>query len=131
EEPPHAVLRTDPPERSRIGRTDRLSLVEDGGAAVQERPIDDVRVADDPSDVARRPVHLAGLDAVDRLHRVLERDGVAAVVANDSLRAPRRTARVEDVERIRRLYGNARDRLRALERLVPVGIPAGGERGLL
>src|SRR5205085_9069556 len=72
---------------------------------------------------------LARLDAVDRLPRVLERDRVAAVIADDSLWAPRRAARVEDVEGIGRRHRNAGGGLRLFERLVPVGVPPRGERG--
>ena len=93
------------PERARVGRADRLPLVEHRRAAVQERRVDDVRVADDPADVRRRPVHLARLDVVDVLHRPRERDRVAAVVAHDPLRLAGRPRRVEDVERVGRLDG--------------------------
>ena len=102
-----AVLRDDPPERAGVGRADRLAFVEDGRAAVEQRRVDDVRVADDPADVGRRPVDLAGLDVVDVAHRPRERDGVAAVVADDPLRLPGRPGRVEDVERIGRLDRDA------------------------
>ena len=52
-----------------VRRADRLALVEDGRAAVQQRRVDDVGVPDDPADVRRRPEHLARLDAVDVRHR--------------------------------------------------------------
>ena len=54
-----AVLGDDPPERAGIGRADRLALVQDRGAAVQQRRVDDVGMADDPADVGGRPEHLA------------------------------------------------------------------------
>ena len=63
------VLGDDAPERAGVGRADRLALVEDRGAAVQQRRIDDVAVADHPADVGGRPPDLAGLDAVEILHR--------------------------------------------------------------
>ena len=59
----------DAPEGARVGRADRLALVEDGRAAVEQRRVDDVGVADDPADVGGRPVDLARLDVVDVLHR--------------------------------------------------------------
>ena len=55
---------------------------------------------------------------------------MAAVVADDALRLPGRPGRVEDVERIRRLDGDAVGRLRGGERLVPVDVAAGDERRL-
>src|SRR6266436_3531980 len=45
------------PERTGIGRANRLALIENGRTAVQKRPIDGVAVADDPADVRSRPEH--------------------------------------------------------------------------
>ena len=97
-----AVLGDHAPERAGVRRADRLALVEDRGAAVQERRIDDVGVADHPADVGRRPPHFAGLDAVEIFHRPFQRDHVAAIVAHHALRPPGRARRVENVERIGR-----------------------------
>ena len=91
-----------PPEGAGVGRADRLALVEDRGAAVKQRRVDDVRMADHPADVGRRPVHLARLDAVEILHRPLQRDHVAAVVAHHALGPAGGARRVENVERIGR-----------------------------
>ncbi len=103
-----AVLGDHAPERAGVGRADRLALVEDRGAAVQQRRIDDVAVADHPADVGGRPAALAGLDAVVVLHRPFQRDHVAAVVAHHALRDAGRAGGVEDVERI---GGHQRHRL--------------------
>src|SRR5882672_3485436 len=46
-----AVLGGEPPEGARVGSADRLALVEDGSATLQERRVDDIGVADDPADV--------------------------------------------------------------------------------
>ena len=46
-----AVLGNHPPECAGVRRPDRLAFIEDRGAAVQERPIDDVAMADHPADV--------------------------------------------------------------------------------
>ena len=62
----------------------------------------DVGVAHDPSDIRGGPEHLARLDAVVVPHRHFQRDHVAAVVAHDAFRLPRRARRIEDVERIGR-----------------------------
>src|SRR5438105_257730 len=56
---------------------------------------------------------------------------MAAVVADDALRAPCRAARVEAVEGIGRGNRDAGHGLRVFERLVPVRVPARGERGVL
>ena len=107
EEPGDAVLGDDPPERPGIRRTNRFALVEHRRAAGQQGRVDDVGVADDPADVAGRPPHLARPRVVDVGHRPAQRDGVAAVVADDALRLAGRAARVEHVERVGRLHRNA------------------------
>ena len=94
------VLGDHAPERAGVRRADRLALVEHRGAAVEQRRIDDVAVADHPADVGRRPPGLARLDAVEVLHRPFQRDHVAAVVAHHALRPAGRARGVEDVERI-------------------------------
>ena len=94
------VLGDDAPERAGVGRADRLALVEDRGRAVQQRRIDDVAVADHPADVGAAHQRLAGLDAVEILHRPFQRDHVAAVVAHHALRDAGGARGVEDVERI-------------------------------
>ena len=96
----HAVLGADAPERAGVGRADRLALVQDRGAAVEQRRIDDVGVADHPADVGARPPHFARADAVQILHRPFERDHVAAIVAHHALGNSGRAGGVENVERI-------------------------------
>ena len=94
------VLGDDAPERAGIGRADRLALVEDRGAAVEQRRVDDVGMADHPADVGGRPPHLAGIDAVEILHRPFQRDHVAAIVAHHAFGHAGGAGGVEDVERI-------------------------------
>ena len=69
---------------------------------MQQRPVDDVGMADDPADVGGRPEGIAGLEVVDRPHRPFERDEIAADVAHHPLGDPGRAGGVEDVERIGR-----------------------------
>ena len=88
------------PEGAGVGRADRLALVEDRRAAVQQRRVDDVGMADHPADVGSRPIGLARLDAVDRAHRPFQRDAIAAGVAHDALGRSGRAGGVEDVERV-------------------------------
>ena len=82
------VVLDHPPEGAGVRRADRLAFVEHGGAAVQQRRVDDVGMADHPADVGGGPVRIAGLDVVNGRHRPLERD-------RDSrrCRAPRPSAR--------------------------------------
>ena len=104
----HAVLRAHPPERAGVRRADRLALVHHAGAAAQQRRVDDVGVADHPADIGRRPIDVAGIDAVQHAHRVPQRDRMAAIVAHHPLGPSRRARGVEDVERI---GGRHRDRI--------------------
>ena len=111
EEHRHFVLRDDAPERAGIGSADRFSLVKDRRASMKQRRVDDVRMADHPADVGTGPEHLARLHAIHGLHRVLEGHRMASVVAHGALRVSRRSAGVEDVERI---GGGDRHALRGL-----------------
>ena len=52
---------SDPPEGAGIGRADRLALVEHRRAAVQQRRVDDVGMADHPADIGGAEIDLAGL----------------------------------------------------------------------
>jgi len=74
-----------PPKGAGIGRPYRLPLVEDGGTAGQQRRVDDVGMADHPTDIGGGEEDLAGLDAVDVLERPVQRHRVAAIVAHDAL----------------------------------------------
>ena len=67
---------------------------------MDQRRIDDVGVADHPTDVGRAPPDLARIDAVEILHRPFERDHVAAIVAHHAFRDAGRARGVENVERI-------------------------------
>ena len=96
----HLVLGDHAPEGARVRRADRLALVEDRRAAVQQRRIADVGVAHHPAHVGGGPEGLAGLDAVVVLHGPLERHHVPAVVAHHALGLARGAGRVEDVERV-------------------------------
>ena len=48
---------------------------------MDQRAVADVAVADDPAHVRGAPPDLAGVDAVEVLHRPRERDGIAADIA--------------------------------------------------
>src|SRR3974390_251454 len=130
----YAVLRGDAPKRAGIWGADRFALVEDRGAAVEQRRIDDIAMADHPADLGSRPPDVACIDAVEMLHRPLERDHVAAIVTYHTLRHAGRARRVQDVERISSGDGHTFARLGVIDRvfphLAPVVIPAGREHRL-
>ena len=88
EEGAHVVLRDHPPEGAGVRRPHRLALVEHRRVPMEQRPVDDIRMAHRPAEVGRRPVGLAGLDAVEMAHAPGEGDQVAAVVADDALGIP-------------------------------------------
>ena len=115
----HAVIGADAPERAGVGRADRLAFVQDRGAAVEQRRVDDVGVADHPADVGARPPDFAGIDAVEVLHRPFERDQVAAIVAHHAFRDAGRAGGVEDVERIGGEHGHAFGGLGVVDRVLP------------
>src|SRR5207253_1352669 len=81
EEGDGAVLADHAPERAGVRGADRLALVEDRGAALQQRPVDDVGVAHRPADVGGGPPHLAGANPVDVLPRPFERPRLASSLA--------------------------------------------------
>ena len=130
------VLRRDPPVDAGVGGSDRFAFEQNRRASMNERAVHDVRMADHPADVRRRPEHLARLHAVDVLHRPVERDEVSPVVAHDALGLPGRSGRVQDVERIGRRNRDAVVPLRAREGVVPFDIASrdqigGGHRPLI
>jgi hypothetical protein len=55
----HRLVSDHAPERAGVGRADRLALIHDRGRAMDQRPVDDVAVADHPADVGAAPPDLA------------------------------------------------------------------------
>jgi hypothetical protein len=92
-----AMFGNHPPKLA--GRILWPAFAKNRGAAVKQRCIDGVGVADRPAEIASRPPHLAGIDTVEVFHRPFQRDQVGAVVAHDALHS-RRARDVEQVERI-------------------------------
>ncbi|MEY9610321.1 hypothetical protein ABIF21_003195 [Bradyrhizobium elkanii] len=88
-------------------------------------------MADHPADVRAAPPDLAGLHAVEIVHRPFQRDEMTAIVAHYALRDSGRARRVEDVERIGGGYRHARRGLAGVERGLaqrrPIMIAARGE----
>ena len=96
---------------------------------MKQRRVDDVRVADHPADIGRRPPHLARRDAVEVLHRPLQRDHVAAIVAHHALGPAGGARRIENVERIGRRDRHAVERRAGVDQRViahrrPVAVAA-------
>ena len=89
-----------PPERAGIGRSDRLALVEHRGRSRQQRPVDDVGVADDPADVGGGPEHVARGDVVDVAHCSRAAPPRGRRCRGHRLRLAGGPRRVEDVERV-------------------------------
>src|SRR5690348_17472400 len=63
--------------------------------SINQRAVNDVGVADDPAHIGRRPENFVGLHPVDVAHRPVERHGVPAIVAHDSLGDPGRPRGVD------------------------------------
>ena len=94
---------------------------------MQQRRVDDVGMADHPAHVRGGPVDLAGIDVVDRLHRPLQRHGVAAVVAHHALGLAGGAGGVEDIEGIGGGQRHAVVGLGRLHGLGPVEVAARGQ----
>ncbi|MCY1231822.1 hypothetical protein D9M72_442830 [compost metagenome] len=94
------VVPDNPPESARIRCSYRFPLIEDGGGAGQQRPIDDVGVSYHPADVGSGPHDVPRADAVDVFHGPAKRHGMASVVPHHPLGCTRGSRGVEDVERV-------------------------------
>ncbi len=86
---------------------------------MEQRRIDDVGMADHPADIARRPIDLARIGAVEILHRPFERDHVAAIVAHHALGDAGRARGVEDIKRVGGGDGHALAGLGVFDRVLP------------
>ena len=106
-----------------------LALVEDARAALEQGRVGDVRVPDHPADVRRRPEDIAGVHPVDRVHGVVKRDGMSAVVAQDALGFAGRAGCVQDVEGVGGVNGHGVGRGARGLPLDPVEVPPGSEFG--
>ena len=76
------------------------ALEHERGGPVEQRPIDDVRVAGDPARVGGAPPAVLVLDVEDVLERGVDADHVAAVGVQDGLGLAGGAGGVEDVERV-------------------------------
>ncbi len=102
------VLLHDAPPDARVGAYGQ-ALVEHGGHARDQGPIDDVAVPHDPADVAGAEKGLARLGPEDQRHAGGQRHRVAARVALHALGAPRGAAGVERVAGVGGFHPGAGD----------------------
>ena len=121
----HPVLGGDAPKRARIRGADGLALVQHGRRAEQQRPVDDVGVADDPTDIGCGPIDFARLRVVDVAHAPQQCHRMSAVVADDALRLTGGAGGVQHVQGVGRGDRNRVDGLRIGHQLVPVVVAAG------
>ena len=128
EERLHAVFGDHAPEDAGIRRSHRLALEQNRRVAVEQRRIDDIAVAHHPADVAGRPPAIAGLHAVDGLHRPVERHRMAAIVAHHPLGPAGGAGGVEDIERVGGGHRHPVDRAGGGGFLVPVQVAARPQR---
>ena len=98
------VLGNHPPERARIGGADRLAFINQSGAAMQQRPIDDIGMTDHPPHIGGGPEHFARLDVVDVPHGPIEGDHMATIVTHHALGLAGGAGGIEDIQRIGRRH---------------------------
>ena len=94
---------------------------------MEERCVDDIAVANDPTNVRSGPPCVTRLDPVEGFHGPGKGYGVAAGRSDHALGLPRCTGRVQDVERIGARRVDASGRLDSVLRLEPVDVPSGRE----
>src|SRR4051794_27977101 len=87
----------DAPEAIRF-RGVRRAFVHHAGSAVLQRPIDDIAVAGDPSDVGGAPVDVVFLDVENPFCGDVSTDRIAAGGVDDALRLTGGSRGVEDVK---------------------------------
>ena len=130
----HLMVRTDAPKGAGVGRADWFALIHDGRRANQQRRIDDVGMADDPTDVGGGPEHLARRNIVKPVHRPGQRHEIAAGIADDAFGHAGRAGRVENVEGIGRLHFDAAGDAAVAPRFVcgrdPIVVASGKQGGL-
>ena len=131
EEGLHLVFGNDPPVSAGVRGAHRFSFEEDGGAAGQQRGVDNVGVSHHPAHVGAGPEYIAGIHVVNGLHAVAQGYGVTAVIAYNPLRFAGGAGGVENVKRIGGIYRHALGRRGVGHQLVPLIIPPGDQRSVL
>ena len=111
------------PESARVRSADRFTLIKNTRASRQQGPVNDVRMAHDPTDVGGGPKNIALMHVIDRTHRPGERHCVPAMIAHNTLWFPSRSGGVKNVKGIRCFYGDTRCALCANECLRPIQVP--------
>ena len=118
------------PECTRVRSAYGFALIENRGASVKQRTVDDVGMTDSPSKIRGSPVDITGVGVIDVLHAPLERHGMAAVVPHHPLGYTRSARSVENIERIGCLHLYAWHRGNPLQGILPVDVPSGNKLSL-
>ena len=123
-----AVALDDFPGGAGIGEVDGAFAKQRGDAGA-ERGVDDVGMADDPSDVGGAPENVALADVEETFEMVSGADHVSAVNVQDALRLAGGTGGVEQEERIFGVHFFGGTFWRELEQVVEIDFARGGDFG--
>ena len=121
-----AVFGDDPPECARIGSAHRLTLVQHGRGTSEQRPVDDVGMADHPAHIGGRPEDIAGFDAIDVSHTPRQSHGVTTVIPDNAFGLAGGARGVEHIQRISGVHWYRIDWRGIRHHVHPVMVPAGG-----
>src|SRR5690606_27893364 len=113
----HTILSTHAPERTGIWSAYRFTFVKNGGAAGDQRRINNVGVANHPAHIRGGPEHVTGLHIVHNFHAVTHGHGMATVITHNAFGLAGGTGGVEYIERVITPYRSAIGRLRPGNRL--------------
>ena len=116
------MLRNHAPESASVRGADGFAFVQDRSVSMEERAIDDVGVANDPTDVGSGPENVTGIDAINIFHRPFKGNGMAAVITDNAFGFAGGAGGVEDVERISGGDGHAIVRLCGGDSVGPIKI---------
>ena len=120
----HAVALADVPEAV-LFRPVRCALVHQHRRAIRQRPVNDIRMAGNPTDVRGAPEDVVVLEIEHPLGGGVRLGEVAAGGVQDALRFARRPRGVEDVQRILGVHRLGRARVaRRFHQVVPPLIAA-------
>ena len=113
-----------PPKSPGVRRSDRFSLIEDGGASMNQWGIDDVRMSDHPAYIGSGPINFSGIGVEDRLHAVFQCNCMAAIFTNHSLWQPSCSGSVENIKWIGSINWHRVRRICRGHQLIPVKVPS-------
>ena len=88
------------PERTRIRGSDRFAFKEYGCAALEQGPVNNVAMTNNPADIRRGPLDFAGMGIIDIPHAPLKRHPMATIIAYNSFRFACRARCIQNIERV-------------------------------